>query len=241
MTEANFKEEVKKLVELQSVDSLRYQLRQESEEKPARIAQLQEEYEAKKAHLKELEDKKKQLLVNRKEKENDLLSKEESITKLKNQLYSLKTNKEYAAMLSEIGSAEADKSIIEEEILKNFDEVDALGKDVEEEKSRLNEEEKAFLAQKKEVDDRVKEIQQEMHKLEAQRSQITPAVDKKILRQYERVLENRGGSALSAVKDFACTGCFMAVTPQVVNEIKMKDRIVVCEACSRILYIEDEV
>ena len=33
----------------------------------------------------------------------------------------------------------------------------------------------------------------------------------------------------------------MSVTPQVVNEIKMLDKIVICEACARILYIEEDL
>jgi len=236
----NFKEQIEKLIDLQEIDSQIYSLNQEKEEKPAKIAELKEQFEAKKAHLKELEEQKKQLLVNRKDKENQLLSKEEGIAKLNNQLSALKTNKEYSAMLSEIDSAKADKSVLEEEILNNFDQVDSLGDKITTEQTRLNEEEQVFNSQKKEVDDRIKEIGEALKKFEAQRSQILPDIERTILSQYEKILISRDGHALSPVKDFACMGCHLTVTPQIVNEIKMKDRIVVCEACARILFIEDE-
>ena len=33
----------------------------------------------------------------------------------------------------------------------------------------------------------------------------------------------------------------MNVTPQMINAIKMRDRLVECEMCSRILYLEEDV
>jgi len=35
----------------------------------------------------------------------------------------------------------------------------------------------------------------------------------------------------------ACQGCNMNVPPQVINEVKMKNELIICENCSRILYI----
>ena len=49
------------------------------------------------------------------------------------------------------------------------------------------------------------------------------------------------GLALVAVKDSSCQGCFIGVTPQVINEIKMQDKIVICESCARMLYIEEDL
>ena len=33
----------------------------------------------------------------------------------------------------------------------------------------------------------------------------------------------------------------MNVTPQMINQIKMHERLVFCESCARILYIEDDL
>ena len=68
-------------------------------------------------------------MVRQKEKENDLLSREEKIKKLMAQLYSLKSNKEYQAMEMEIKGLKADKSLLEDDILRCFDAVEAARHD----------------------------------------------------------------------------------------------------------------
>ncbi|MBM3251724.1 MAG: hypothetical protein FJZ11_02970 [Candidatus Omnitrophica bacterium] len=241
MAEISLRDQMKHLHELQLIDTEIYSLKAELEEKPRKIEELQKQFEEKKAHLKELEDKSKQIQVSRKTKEGELAAKEEEIKKLQTQLYQLKTNQEYQAMLKEIGSKNADKSILEEAILKFFDEADSVNKEIEKEKSHLAEEEKSFNQQKKEVDERIKVISERLATLEANRKQITPNIEKKILTRYERILKNRDGLAMVPVKNDACQGCFLNVPPQVINEIKLKKDLVICEACARILYLEEEL
>jgi len=71
--------------------------------------------------------------------------------------------------------------------------------------------------------------------------QIVPEIDKKILASYERILKGKDGMALAAVHDYSCQGCFINLPPQVINEIKKHDHLVICESCARILYLEDEI
>lgn len=235
------RDQMKHLYGLQTIDAEIYRLRTELEEKPKLVEELRNKFEEKKANLSALEEKSKHIQVKRKDKENELGSKEEAIKKAQTQLYQIKKNEEYQAMLREIGGLNADKSILEEEILKYFDETDAVKNEIEKEKGVLAEEEKVFNQQKKEVDDRIKEVNDRLAVLEGQRNQIIPNIDKKILVQYERVLKNREGLAMVPVKDNACQGCFLNVPPQVINEIKLKKNLVVCEACARILYLEEEI
>jgi len=238
--EVNIKDQIRCLIDMQVIDFQIYRLRREKEEKPRHITELQKEFEDKKNSLKIAEDNLKQIQVKNKDNEIELATKEQNIEKAQTQLYQIKTNKEYQAKLTEIEGLKADKSVIEEDILKMLEDVDQTKLEIEKEKSHLSEEEKKFNQQKKEAEDRIKVIEQELHQLETKRKQIVPNIDKRILSQYERVLNNRDGLAIVPVKDNSCQGCFMNVPPQVINEIKMKNRLVICEVCSRILYIEGE-
>jgi predicted nucleic acid-binding Zn-ribbon protein len=38
----------------------------------------------------------------------------------------------------------------------------------------------------------------------------------------------------------ACSACFAALPPQRVNEARLADRLVLCDACSRILIWDEE-
>ena len=75
--------------------------------------------------------------------------------------------------------------------------------------------------------------------LDAQRKQIVPEIDPKMLKEYERILHSRDGLAMVAVKDNSCGGCHMLVPPQVINLIIMYEHIITCEVCNRILYIKE--
>ena len=104
----------------------------------------------------------------------------------------------------------------------------------------LADEEKKYLDAKKEIEESIKEMEGSIKTFETQRSQIVPGVDKLTLSKYEKILINKNGLAIVPVQGRSCGGCFMNVPAQVVNEIKMNDRIIYCEMCSRILYLTDD-
>ncbi|MDO8662562.1 MAG: C4-type zinc ribbon domain-containing protein [Candidatus Omnitrophota bacterium] len=239
MTEVNLKSQLGNLVKLQAVDSEIYSLRAEKSIKPEEIKIMETAFEAKKTHLAELDKKSLDLQKQRKDKELELVAKDEGIKKLQGQLFSLKTNKEYQTMLQQIQDAKADSSVIEDKVLELFDKTDEVKNEAEREKQKLKEEEKIFLVEKKRIDDRVKEIDDRLAQLEAQRKQVLPDIDPKVLSQYERILTNRDGLAIVTVKGNSCGGCNMYVPPQVINLIKMYEHIITCEMCNRILYIDE--
>jgi len=239
LTTVDLKSQISNLSKLQTIDSELYALRAEKESKPLEVKALETSFEEKKEHLAALEKQLLDLQKQRKDKELELASKEESTKKLQTQLYSLKTNKEYQAMLQEIDGVKADASVIEDKILELFEQTDSVKSETEQEKQKLKEGEKLFLDQKKKIEERIKEIDGCLAQLEAQRKQLMPDIEPKILAQYERILLNRDGLAIVSVKDNSCQGCNMLVPPQVINLIKMYERIVTCEVCNRILYIEE--
>lgn len=239
MPAIDLKSQLSVLVQLQTLDSERHKLSDEKSAKPEQIKAIDNAFEQKKAHLAELEKLLLEYQKQRKEKELELATKEEAGKKLQSQLFSLKTNKEYAAMLQQIQDAKADASLIEDKILALFEQADKAKNEVEAEKARLKEEEKVFTAEKKKLEDRVKEIDDRLAQLEAQRKQVIPEVDHKILAQYERILSNRDGLAIVLVSDNACKGCNMSVPPQVINLIRMYERIITCEVCNRMLYVQE--
>ncbi|MDP2940215.1 MAG: C4-type zinc ribbon domain-containing protein [Candidatus Omnitrophota bacterium] len=241
MSEVLIRDQVKKLVELQALDAEIYALNREKVEKPKFIQGLQKDFGDKKTKLNALEDKLKQLQVQRKLKELELQAKEDQIKHAQTQLFLIKTNKEYQAKLREIEGFKADKSVSEEDILKIFDEVDVLKAEVDKENAFLKNEEEKLNAQSKTVEERLKEIAELLTKLDLKRKQIIPDIDKKIILKYERILKNRDGLALVPIKNEACQGCFMNVPPQVINEIKSHEKVVICEVCARILYLEEDI
>ena len=239
MATVDLKAQIISLVKLQELDSEIYTLKNEKEAKPLEIKAIEESFEAKKQNLALLEKNSLDLQKQRKEKELELATNAEAVKKLQSQLYSLKTNKEFQTMLQQIADAKADGSVIEEKILISFEDSDKIKTQIDQENLKLKEEEKGFLEQKKKVELRVKEIDERLNQLDAQRKQITPGIDHKMLSEYERILSSRDGLAIVTVVDNSCGGCHMLVPPQVINLIKMYEHIVTCEVCNRIFYIAE--
>jgi len=235
----DLKKQIISLVGLQGLDSEIYALKNEKASKPVEIKAIESAFEAKKESLVVLEKKSLDLQKQRKEKELELATNAEAVKKLQGQLYSLKTNKEFQTMQQQIADTKADGSVIEEAILISFEESDKIKLQIDQEKSKLNNEEKIFQQQKSAIDIRIKEIDERISQLEAQRKQIVPNVAAKMLADYERILHNKDGLAIVAVIDNSCGGCHMLVPPQVINLIKMYERIITCEVCNRILYIKE--
>ncbi len=237
----NLKDQIKKLVELQVMDEEIFRFKRELREKPAQVGDLKNEFESKKVNLKALEDKLKAIQLAQKTLELDLKVKEETIAKTDASLSLIKTNKEYQARLLEIENLKADKSLVEEKILLGFDEVEAAHRALETEKSIVAQYEKEFNAKKKQMEDDVAVISDQLKVKESQRARIAPEVRPDYLSRYERILKNKDGLGIVRVVDHACGGCFMHLTEQVLNELKKYEQIITCDVCARILYLADEL
>ena len=229
-------EQIKILVELQKIDSEIFQLKKQLSTHPESLKKLEGEFEKKKTHLKAAEEELKAAQLKQKQKEGDLAAREEKILKLQGQLYQLKSNKEYSAMELEIKGLQADKSLLEEDILKLLDAVDAARATAAKEKDALSQEEKKFQSVVSEIKKRSDELTQAIAAHDEKRKAYAPNVEPRSLSQYERILKSREGLALVPVVNNACGGCHMGLPPQVVNETQQHEKWIVCESCARILY-----
>ena len=235
----DLKVQISSLAKLQTVDTEIYNLNREKEAKPLEIKALEAAFEEKKAGVAKADNALLELQKQKKDREIELGTKEDAAKKLQTQLYQLKTNKEYQTMLQQIADTKADASVVEDKILELMDKLDKGKLEVDKEKQKLQQEEKTFSLEKKKIDDRIQEIDGRLVQLDAQRKQASADINPKILSQYDRILANRDGLAIVLVKDNNCQGCNMSVPHQVVNLIKMYERIITCEICNRILYLEE--
>lgn len=235
----NLEEQIKLLVELQELDSQILKIKRELEFIPEQMKELEDKFTEEAINLKKCEDELKTIQLKRKEKELDLESKEGGIKKYQSQLYQIKTNKEYSALQQEIERAKADNSLIEEEILKILDQIDTQNQKIAKEKELLKASESNYNEEKKKKAEESKQLESQLEGLNGGRAALTPKIDKIILSKYERISKNKDGLAVVPVVNEACNGCFRIMPPQVTNEIKMKRDLVLCDNCSRILYIEE--
>lgn len=228
---------------LKRLQSLRNKINELEEYKERRKKDVQK----KEAHIEEIrtlsEKKHKEKLSVQKEidrKELDLKTDEGEISKYNAQLNSIKTNKEYTALCSEIGSKKADMSILEDVILNTMSRLETVNKEYSELTENLKREEESLKELIKSVDADVRETDIEIEKVQNDQKKYIDALDEDILSHYNRLSNIKGGKAVVAVIGNVCGGCFMNITAQTLNLLMGGKELVFCQSCSRILYLEEK-
>lgn len=241
MEQKLIKEQIGLLIDLQAIDAQIYTLSKEKASMPIYLKSIDDKLESKKTGIRQAEDSLKNVQLKLKEKEGSLQQKEEQIKKLQGQLYTLKTNKEYSTMVTEIEGIKADNSLIEESIIKFMDEIDLAKKKISEEKELFKAEEINAQKEKEIVSSKIREIDAKLSELNEKRGGITPNIGKQVISRYEKILKNKDGLAIVHIEDGSCGGCHMGLPPQVISDVKLREDIVICGNCLRMLYIEDDV
>lgn len=232
-------EQIATLIKLQEIDAEIYRLKEQKDAKPAEKEALEREFAQKGEALKVKENEAKSLQLARKEHELDLETKEKEIKKYQTQLLQIKTNKEYMSLQKEIEGLKADNSVLEEDILGLMEKIDKVKGEVVKEKEELSAEEKKLKQEIGKIEQEIKEINEKLSSLEKERSGFSSNVEKELLVRYERILKAKASLALVPIVGESCGGCNRVFPPQVINEAKMKDKIITCEFCARLLYWPD--
>ncbi|MBN2227309.1 MAG: hypothetical protein JW763_08080 [candidate division Zixibacteria bacterium] len=167
--------------------------------------------------------------------------KQEALKKLQNQMMAIKTNKEYDALVSQIDTVkeainENETSLLEviERIEKLESEIDDIEKKSEETRKQ-NEKQLAILQEK------MDSVGTKVRMKEDERTNIKVRIPRQIMSTYDRVRKNRGGAAVVPVRKRACGGCYKALSPHVIQEIKRHNQLITCDNCGRILIWQDGV
>jgi predicted nucleic acid-binding Zn-ribbon protein len=229
------------LTSLQECDDEIAGLRKQQDSIPAEILALEQALAQRQSALKDHETQLHHKQLQRKELEIDLEESKEKVKKYKLQLYQVKTNKEYTALLHEIKSLEETSSHLEDKILSLMEDTDMIVGQNRSEKEALAAERDRFQAEKVRLQEELTTIAQRLAEREQARAQLAGRTDPNTLALYERIARVRGGKAVVSAsnsgsfgKDF-CGGCYANLPPQLLNEIRRNERVITCESCGRIL------
>ena len=91
-----------------------------------------------------------------------------------------------------------------------------------------------------ELNDKVKITENEYHKWQMARAELISHIRKPILYQYERIRKVKRQTTVVEINKYACSGCYAAIPPQKVMEVRHMDQLLLCESCGRILVCKNE-
>jgi len=227
------------LLQLQDLDLKIEALRAREAEIPTQKSKYDIHRKRLAAELAEREEVCKRLQLEQREAEVDIEAKQEQIKKYDAQLFAVKKNEEYQALLHEIEMLKKQVALKEERIISIMVELDNAKARLVEDKQRIDGELKEIEAQCNLIDKELEEAVKERKQLEAEQEPLVQKVEPELMAKYKRIrMAKKTGPAVVPLNGEVCSGCHMHVPPQIVNEV-LAGKLHSCAHCGRLLYDRD--
>jgi hypothetical protein len=225
-----------KLIHLQNIDKEMMDISLFLENVPSQVEKINEKIESSSQTVNNAKEKMTQNQKRRRELEAEVKDIKTQISKFNRQLNDVKTNKEYSAFLKEIDQAKGKVDTMEEEIIKEMLAADEIENEIKASGQKYKEAEEKFSKNKELLLQKKKELETRKENLNKEKKELIPQIPSDQVNLYLRISAKKEGIALSPVNDDFCSMCHMRIRPQVLNELKGQEKLVVCENCGRILY-----
>ncbi len=176
----------------------------------------------------------------------DLQEKEDHVSKLRGMLNTAKTNKEYAAILTQLNTFKADNAKVEEQALNVMQEADVIKVDADKVQEEIGTEEKRLGEIQQSNEEEIARLDAMLDDLSNQRKVAAGEIDSEALGAFNRIAVTYEGEAMARIEvqgnkppfSYVCGGCYMSLNAEHANALRVRDEIRHCDNCGRILYME---
>lgn len=229
------------LIQLQELDGTIRTLMERKKQLPEALAELDRRRAANAADLEKVKENLQSAQKNKRDRDKDLEVGAQKVEKLKARSSEIKTNKEYQAILKEIETAEQESKAIEDDILQLMEKIDAATAGIAGAEQRAGQEDAAIQAEQQEHEAAFARLEEELKGVELARQQFVGRIQPSVLSLYQKLLNTKGGVAISEARGEACSGCYMSIPPQVFVNVKKNESIITCPQCGRILFYKEVI
>lgn len=234
------KNTLKKLIELQKVDTQLQYLERSKGDLPQKVGMLKRRLEEAEESLK---DSERMLDGYRKEHgrlEIEIKAQRGRQEKYKAQLLEVKNNREYDAVTQEIEAAKAAIEQKENRLLELMDLEEQTTGSIQIKKEEMDKLKEQLERSNDELTKRLAKTEKEEIELKERREEIIKELKPRIVSTYNRIARAKDGLAVVNVVRGACGGCFKSLPPQKILEVRSMDKIYTCDICGRILVYEED-
>ncbi|MFQ5866157.1 MAG: zinc ribbon domain-containing protein [bacterium] len=228
------------LMELQDVDNELQVIEALKGDLPQQVNALKKELEQTKANIDNLKRELGEAKKSRLHWEGEVKVLQQKLKKYQNQLYEVKTNKEYDAITTEIDDTIERIDEAETKVLEFLESEEQFDKEIGNLESQIEFLGEDLQRKEKELEAKIQKTETESSILEKKRQELIKNIKKPLLYQYERIRRVKGNTAIVNINKYACGGCFSAIPPQKAMEIRTMEHLIFCESCGRILVCKNE-
>jgi len=229
--------DLERLIRLQQLDTTIENARRRTAAHPQRLADAdarlhdaEQRVEAAKLRFKHNQEARRGL-------EKDAAVFQGRVSKFKDQLSEVKTNREYQAIQHEIETAQRDLGGVEERVLEQMLDADVIAAETKQAEVELATQRKAVDAEKTTLGRELASVEAAYTEASRARALLLAEMEPRLIALFEQVARVRKGIAIcSATRDGLCSVCHVRLRPQVFQLVRQNDNIIQCDTCNRILY-----
>ena len=152
------------------------------------------------------------------------------------QMDAIRTQREYEALDKEINNANLLEVEVRRELQREEARLDEMTVALEQEEQRINKQDGEVADEQQRIDTEIAERKMMLEELIAEEATITPGLDEELLFKFERIIRNKEGLGIVALRAGVCTGCQMILPPFFTNRVRTGVEIMFCPNCSRIVF-----
>ena len=160
--------------------------------------------------------------------------------KAEKNMESINTQREYEALDKEIEDAATKEQEFRNKLQREVRIVADLDEEIKQTQALIEQQETELQERRREIETETSSKEAQLKALAAQEDSLASDLnDPDVLFKFERIIRNKMGRGIVAIKGGVCMGCHMILPAQFANNVRLGEEIVFCPYCSRILFYEE--
>jgi uncharacterized protein len=155
------------------------------------------------------------------------------------QMDAISTQREYEALNKEIRDATDREHSFRKDLQREERSLAEIEESLRRDESMIQLQESEIAVKGAKINGEKDQKLAEIVRLKTSEEKSSDGIDKDVLFKFERIIRNKQGLGIVPVKGYVCTGCYMILPAQFVNEVRSGNRIIFCPYCSRVLYYQE--
>jgi predicted nucleic acid-binding Zn-ribbon protein len=168
-----------------------------------------------------------------------LVSAETAREKAERTISEISTQREFEALDKERHTAEEKEQQYRKELQQKERKLSELDNAIKQQTALIEQTENDLAAGRKSIEKDLAEKRRQLEDLIKKEQEITAGIDSEVAFKFERIIRNKMGLGIVAIKRNVCQGCHMILPAQFANNVRLGEEFVFCPYCSRILYYEE--
>jgi predicted nucleic acid-binding Zn-ribbon protein len=159
--------------------------------------------------------------------------------KAEKNMESISTQREYEALDKEIKDAAGKEQEFRNKLQREVRIITDLDEDIRQNQALIEQQEQELEEKRKDIEQEVAAKEDQMKTLSGRERDLAADLDTDVLFKFERIIRNKMGKGIVAIRSGVCMGCHMILPAQFANTVRKGEEIVFCPYCSRILFYEE--